>query len=88
MSRYLRPECRPHRGPYGRSADIARIALDAIAANEVEIVGDEMSTQVRSGLSGGVAALYPNSCEPHDPNFVASTSPGDDEQTTETNIKR
>ena len=40
-------------------ADIARIALDGLAADTFEIVADETSRQVLAGLSGGVAALYP-----------------------------
>ena len=40
-------------------ADIARLAVDAIESGEVEIVADELSTTVRAGLAGGVAALYP-----------------------------
>jgi NAD(P)-dependent dehydrogenase (short-subunit alcohol dehydrogenase family) len=40
-------------------ADIARIALDGIVADQTEIVADEISRTVLGGLSGGVAALYP-----------------------------
>ena len=40
-------------------ADIARIAIDGIAADETEIVADDISRGVLAGLSGGVAALYP-----------------------------
>ncbi|MGA5699885.1 SDR family oxidoreductase [Peterkaempfera bronchialis] len=40
-------------------ADIARIALDAIEANRTEIIADDISRTVLSGLSGGVATLYP-----------------------------
>ena len=45
--------------PKSDPADIARIAVDAIAAGSSEIVADEVSRQVQAGLSGGVAALYP-----------------------------
>lgn len=41
-------------------ADIARIAIDGIAAGEVEILADELSRNVRAGLAGGAAALYPD----------------------------
>ncbi|HEY3843938.1 MAG TPA: SDR family oxidoreductase [Acidimicrobiales bacterium] len=41
-------------------ADIARIAVDGIAAGSVEILADELSSTVRAGLAGGVAALYPD----------------------------
>lgn len=39
--------------------DVARAAVDGIAADEYEIVFDELSRTVRAGLAGGVAALYP-----------------------------
>ncbi|MEW2383801.1 SDR family oxidoreductase [Micromonospora sp. NPDC047707] len=40
-------------------ADIARYAVDQLAAGAYEIVADDVSRDVRSRLSGGVAALYP-----------------------------
>ncbi|MGW0413711.1 SDR family oxidoreductase [Streptomyces collinus] len=40
-------------------ADVARAAVDGIASEAAEIVVDDRSRQVRAGLSGGVAALYP-----------------------------
>jgi len=40
-------------------ADIARIAIDGIEADHAEIIADEFSRTVLAGLSGGVAALYP-----------------------------
>ncbi|MGW1806421.1 SDR family oxidoreductase [Streptomyces sp. NPDC002078] len=40
-------------------ADVARAAVDGIAAGAPEIVVDDRSRQVQAGLSGGVAALYP-----------------------------
>ncbi len=45
----------PKSGPAG----IARIAVDGIAAGDVEILADELSHNVRARLAGGVAALYP-----------------------------
>lgn len=45
--------------PKSDPADIARIAVDGIAAGEYEIVADDISRQVQAGLAGGVAALYP-----------------------------
>jgi NAD(P)-dependent dehydrogenase (short-subunit alcohol dehydrogenase family) len=45
--------------PKSDPAEIARIALDGIETGEVEILADEISLSVRSGLAGGVAALYP-----------------------------
>lgn len=47
-------------GPKSDPADVARLAIEAIAAGTVEIVADEISGQVRAGLAGGVAALYPD----------------------------
>jgi NAD(P)-dependent dehydrogenase (short-subunit alcohol dehydrogenase family) len=40
-------------------ADIARIALDGIEADQAEIIADDISRTVLASLSGGVAALYP-----------------------------
>jgi NAD(P)-dependent dehydrogenase (short-subunit alcohol dehydrogenase family) len=40
-------------------AVIAGIAVDGIAAGSYEIIADETSQRVLAGLSGGVAALYP-----------------------------
>jgi NAD(P)-dependent dehydrogenase (short-subunit alcohol dehydrogenase family) len=38
---------------------VAAIALDQLAAGVPEILADDLSKQVRAGLAGGVAALYP-----------------------------
>src|ERR1700727_445666 len=43
-------------------ADIARIAIDGIAAGDAEIIADELSKRVLAGLSSGVAGLYPQLC--------------------------
>jgi NAD(P)-dependent dehydrogenase (short-subunit alcohol dehydrogenase family) len=40
-------------------AEIARQALDGIEAGDTEIIADEVSKHALAGLSGGVAALYP-----------------------------
>ena len=40
-------------------ADVARTALDGVAAGASEILADDLSRQVQAGLAGGVAALYP-----------------------------
>ena len=45
--------------PKSDPAGIARIALDGIEAGSYEIVADETAKAVLAGLSGGVAALYP-----------------------------
>ncbi|MEU7769035.1 SDR family oxidoreductase [Nocardia sp. NPDC049190] len=46
-------------GPKSDAAHVAKTALDAVAAGEYEILADDLSHQVRAGLAGGVAALYP-----------------------------
>jgi NAD(P)-dependent dehydrogenase (short-subunit alcohol dehydrogenase family) len=46
-------------GPKANPADIADIALDGIEAGAYEIAADKTSRQILAGLSGGVAALYP-----------------------------
>jgi len=40
-------------------AGIAKIAIDGVAADQAEIIADDVSRRVLAGLSGGVAALYP-----------------------------
>jgi NAD(P)-dependent dehydrogenase (short-subunit alcohol dehydrogenase family) len=45
--------------PKADPAAIARIALDGIEAGTYEIIADETTKAVLAGLSGGVAALYP-----------------------------
>ncbi|MFE5320724.1 SDR family oxidoreductase [Paenibacillus sp. NPDC056579] len=45
--------------PKSDPKDIARIAIDGIAADLYEIVADELSQNVQKNLSGGVASLYP-----------------------------
>jgi NAD(P)-dependent dehydrogenase (short-subunit alcohol dehydrogenase family) len=45
--------------PKADPADIAGLAVDGIAAGAYEIVTDQTSKTVLAGLSGGVAALYP-----------------------------
>jgi NAD(P)-dependent dehydrogenase (short-subunit alcohol dehydrogenase family) len=40
-------------------AEIARLALDGIEAGDTKILADEISKHALAGLSGGVAALYP-----------------------------
>jgi len=44
--------------PKSDPADIARIAIDGIAAGQAEIIADDTSRAVLASLSGGVAALY------------------------------
>jgi len=40
-------------------AAVAKLALDELGAGAYEILADGLSEQVRAGLAGGVAALYP-----------------------------
>ncbi|GAA0629974.1 SDR family oxidoreductase [Kutzneria viridogrisea] len=40
-------------------AAVAKLALDGVAAGELEILADEVSRTVRAGLAGGAKALYP-----------------------------
>ncbi|GAA2894689.1 SDR family oxidoreductase [Streptomyces mexicanus] len=47
--------------PKSDPADIARIALEGVDKGLHEIVADDISRQVRSALSAGVEALYPQS---------------------------
>lgn len=46
-------------GPKSSPEDVAKIAIDGIAADQTEIIADDISRTVLAGLSGGVAALYP-----------------------------
>ncbi|MDX3868023.1 SDR family oxidoreductase [Streptomyces europaeiscabiei] len=45
--------------PKSAPADVARLAADGIADGAYEILADDVSREVRSGLAGGVVALYP-----------------------------
>ncbi len=45
--------------PKSDPADIARTAIDGIAADAYEILADDASRQAQAALAGGVAALYP-----------------------------
>jgi NAD(P)-dependent dehydrogenase (short-subunit alcohol dehydrogenase family) len=45
--------------PKSNPADIAKIAIDGIAADSYEILADERSRKIRESLAGGVPALYP-----------------------------
>ncbi|WP_116452211.1 SDR family oxidoreductase [Blastococcus litoris] len=46
------------RAPKSAPADVARLAVDGIAAGDHEIVADDVSRNVRAGLSADVTALY------------------------------
>ncbi|WP_405476311.1 SDR family oxidoreductase [Streptomyces canus] len=45
--------------PKSDPADIARIAIDGIAAGAYEILADDAAHQAQAALSGGVSTLYP-----------------------------
>jgi NAD(P)-dependent dehydrogenase (short-subunit alcohol dehydrogenase family) len=45
--------------PKSDPASVARLALDAVEAGDVEILADAGSRHVQVGLAGGVVALYP-----------------------------
>lgn len=45
--------------PKSAPADIVRTALAGFAAGDFEVTADDTAKQVKSGLSAGVAALYP-----------------------------
>jgi NAD(P)-dependent dehydrogenase (short-subunit alcohol dehydrogenase family) len=40
-------------------AEVARLALDGVEAGAFEVLADELTRQVRSGLSADVSAIYP-----------------------------
>jgi NAD(P)-dependent dehydrogenase (short-subunit alcohol dehydrogenase family) len=40
-------------------AEVARLALDGVQAGAFEVLADELTRQVRSGLSADVTAIYP-----------------------------
>ena len=40
-------------------AEVASLALDELAAGQLEILADDLSKRAQAGLAGGVAALYP-----------------------------
>jgi NAD(P)-dependent dehydrogenase (short-subunit alcohol dehydrogenase family) len=46
-------------GPKSDPADVARLATDALAAGDYEILADDLSRQLQSGLAAGVTGLYP-----------------------------
>jgi NAD(P)-dependent dehydrogenase (short-subunit alcohol dehydrogenase family) len=45
--------------PKADPAVIAKLAIDGLVAGDAEVIADETSRRVLAGLSGGVAALYP-----------------------------
>jgi NAD(P)-dependent dehydrogenase (short-subunit alcohol dehydrogenase family) len=47
-------------GPKSDPAEVARQGIEAIEAGEYEVIADDVTRHVLSGLSGGVGALYPD----------------------------
>ncbi|TDD64562.1 SDR family NAD(P)-dependent oxidoreductase [Jiangella aurantiaca] len=45
--------------PKSSPADVARLALDAVEAGAHEVLADDVTRQVKAGLSGDLGALYP-----------------------------
>jgi NAD(P)-dependent dehydrogenase (short-subunit alcohol dehydrogenase family) len=50
--------------PKNDTADVARVAIDAIADGAYEIVIDDLSRDTQAALSGGVSAAYPQLAYP------------------------
>lgn len=46
-------------GPKMAPADLVAKVYDAVEADEFEVIGDELTAQVKAALSGPVEALYP-----------------------------
>ena len=46
-------------GPKSDPAEVAVLGIDAVAADAYEVLADERSRAVQAGLSGRVAAIYP-----------------------------
>ena len=46
-------------GPKSNPADVAKLALDGIAAGAYEVLADDTSRGVQAGLAKGVAGVYP-----------------------------
>ncbi|SDO25112.1 NADP-dependent 3-hydroxy acid dehydrogenase YdfG [Paenibacillus sp. yr247] len=45
--------------PKSNPADIAKIAIDGLASDSLEIIADDRSRKIQKDLAGGVSALYP-----------------------------
>lgn len=45
--------------PKSNPADIAKIAIDGIESDSLEIVADDSSRMIQRSLAGGIAVLYP-----------------------------
>jgi hypothetical protein len=45
--------------PKSNPADVAAVALDAVAAGAYEVLADDTSRAVQAGLAQGVLGIYP-----------------------------
>ncbi|NUU79104.1 SDR family oxidoreductase [Paenibacillus xylanilyticus] len=46
--------------PKSNPSDVAKMAIDGIAAGSFEILADDNSRMIQAGLAGGVSTLYPH----------------------------
>ena len=58
-------------GPKMAPADLVTKVYDAVEANEYEVIGDELTAQVKAALSGPVEALYPELRDTKAPHVAA-----------------
>jgi short-subunit dehydrogenase len=49
--------------PKSNPADVAAVALDAVAAGAYEVLADDTSRAVQAGLAQGVLGIYPQLAE-------------------------
>lgn len=50
--------------PKNDPADIVQKAYDGVAAGAFEVLADDLSVQVKTGLAGPIEALYPQLARP------------------------
>jgi ABC-type amino acid transport substrate-binding protein len=58
-------------GPKMRPVDLVDAVFDAVQAGQYEVIADEVTAQVKAGLSGSIEDLYPELAH-----AVAETSKG------------
>jgi hypothetical protein len=51
-------------GPKLAPADLVTKVYNAVEADEYEVIGDELTAQIKAALSGPVEALYPELRDP------------------------
>ncbi|QUQ72435.1 SDR family oxidoreductase [Kutzneria sp. CA-103260] len=58
---YIDTEMAAHvTAPKANPADIAKLTVEGIAADDYEVIADDLTRKIRAGLSVGVGAIYPN----------------------------